>query len=247
MKQRKNQEEKRSVELPSKEKFPRTQHLFDVGGSVSRDDLLLTERDAQEWLARPLVLEEKVDGANLGISLSSDQSQLLFQNRSHYVTSASHVQFKQLDSWVRDHTHELWQILLAEPVIIFGEWLYAKHSIHYTRLPDLFLVFDIFDKLHDRFLSREERDKRLESTTIKSVPLLGKDIFSKEQLLQLLEHQSSFYDGPLEGIYIRREEDGYLTLRSKIVRPSFLQSEDMETHWSKHNLVKNIIDYNYFS
>jgi hypothetical protein len=33
----------------------------------------------------------------------------------------------------------------AKPKVVRGR-LYARHSIHYTNLPDLFLAFDIYDK-----------------------------------------------------------------------------------------------------
>ena len=56
-------------------KFPRTHHLVNTGGSaVSRDDLVLNVEEFKFWIGsgRVLRLEEKVDGANLGISLSAD-------------------------------------------------------------------------------------------------------------------------------------------------------------------------------
>ena len=64
-------------------KFPRTEHIFDAGGSaIARDDLLLDPKDAQARFLSGQILsvEEKVDGANLGISLAPDYS-VRFQNR----------------------------------------------------------------------------------------------------------------------------------------------------------------------
>jgi hypothetical protein len=87
-------------------KFPRTHHLFDTGGSaVSSDDLVLATGDELgTWFgpdARELVVQEKIDGANLGISLTADY-QVLCQNRSHYVNSSSH---SQVGSFVRPLPH----------------------------------------------------------------------------------------------------------------------------------------------
>lgn len=72
-------------------KFPRTRHMLDLGG-VSRDDLLMDAREVDAFLAAArdaggLVAEEKIDGANLGISMDPTTYQLRFQNRSHLVTS----------------------------------------------------------------------------------------------------------------------------------------------------------------
>ena len=64
-------------------KFPRTEHIFDAGGSaIARDDLLIDPKDAHARFlsGQALTVEEKVDGANLGISLAPDYS-VRFQNR----------------------------------------------------------------------------------------------------------------------------------------------------------------------
>jgi len=59
----------------------------------------------------------------------------------------------------------------------------------------------------------------------------------------MLQTPSHFYDGPVEGIYLRLEnENEQEPERAKIVRPDFLQSDSFDVHWSKNELVKNIVD-----
>ena len=84
-------------------------------------------------------------GANLGISLAADWT-FRCQNRSHYVNHATHAQFKALDTWLATHRDDLFAVL-QEPgrFILFGEWMYARHSIHYTALPSYYIAFDIYD------------------------------------------------------------------------------------------------------
>lgn len=76
-------------------KFPRTRHLVNTGGSsVTRDDLVMDAGELASFVGpngRVLTIEEKLDGANLGISLDTNY-QVLCQNRSHYV-SAGCVRF----------------------------------------------------------------------------------------------------------------------------------------------------------
>ena len=177
-------------------KFPRTRHLFDAGGSgVSRDDLLMDSGEENAFYStvrttskkgksgggsgaskRPgagngngtvVAVEEKVDGANLGISLGDDM-QFLVQNRSHFVNSKTHRQFAPLDRWLSEHSPGLFQVLGEDPgnYVLFGEWLYAKHSIHYTRLPGYFMAFDVFDCKAGKFFSWRERNRRLEGSGI---------------------------------------------------------------------------------
>lgn len=169
-------------------KFPRTKHLFDAGGSgVSREDLLMDKGEESLFYSgavasggggktgkgrsaagRRVVVEEKVDGANLGISIGSDL-RLQVQNRSHFVTSSTHKQFSPLDTWLEAHSSALFEVMEPERHVLFGEWLYAKHSIHYTRLPDYFLAFDLYDRRTGMFCSSVERDRLLKDTGISTV------------------------------------------------------------------------------
>ena len=163
-------------------KFPRTRHLFDAGGSgVSRDDLLMDPgeesafysgqsagsrgRGRRPGTGRLVCIEEKVDGANLGISVG-DNMQLRVQNRSHFVNSTTHTQFSTLDTWLEENSAALYDLLQMRNLVLFGEWLYAKHSIHYTQLPGHFMAFDLYDTVAGKFLSWRERNKRLEGTGI---------------------------------------------------------------------------------
>ena len=162
-------------------KFPRTKHLFDAGGQgVSRDDLIMDAGEEALFYARrgaqqpsTVIIEEKVDGANLGISIGFDMK-LNVQNRSHYVNSKTHRQFSCLDRWLEEHSAALYEVLEPGRHVLFGEWLYAKHSIFYTELPGYFMAFDIYDKQEERFYSQKTRNEKLESTGIPVVREIAK-------------------------------------------------------------------------
>lgn len=71
------------------------------------------------------------------------------------------------------------------------------------------------------------------------------------QLLKWLDTQSAFYDGPVEGVYLRIDGDTpgqassphvYNVYRGKLVRPDFLQG--IEEQWTRQQLTKNIVTYN---
>ena len=61
------------------------------------------------------------------------------------MTAASHPQFATLNTWIAAHKTELCRVLEPRRHILFGEWLRARHSVFYNRLPDYFLAFDIYD------------------------------------------------------------------------------------------------------
>lgn len=227
-------------------KFPRTHHIFDAGGSgVSRDDLVLDDNEINEYLNCDLTLEEKVDGANLGISIDKDYK-ILFQNRSHYVTYNTSSQFKGLQQWQEMNEGDLFCILEPNRHILYGEWCYAKHSIEYTELPGYFLAFDIFDKKENKFYSRDKFHEEMSKTSIPTVPKIDTVKFSnklemKDKLLKYLDTSSRFREGFVEGVYIRKDNGQWLERRCKLVRPDFVQGID--EHWTKKEMIKNRIKY----
>ena len=65
-------------------RFPHTPHLAWLGAGVPRDDKVLSPEEANKILAGSIVVEEKLDGANLGLSIGPD-GQLRAQNRGQYL------------------------------------------------------------------------------------------------------------------------------------------------------------------
>jgi hypothetical protein len=57
-----------------------------------------------------------------------------------------------------------------------------------------------------RFLSRRSRDQLLEGTGIHTVPLLKNGKLSRADYEELLNSQSAFHDGVVEGVYVRIDE-----------------------------------------
>ena len=158
-------------------KFKRTKHIFDAGGNgVTRDDLVMTKKEADSFLKNStFVIEEKVDGANIGLS-TDENFTIRAQNRSHFVNSSTHKQFSTLDTWIGEHSEDLYKILSPlGKFILFGEWLFAKHSIHYTKLPSLFLAFDIFDVEKKEYLDVGSRNAILNKTRIQTVPTIAQE------------------------------------------------------------------------
>jgi len=65
-------------------KFPTTPHLAAPDGVDLRGDKVLPGPERDDFLANDLVIEEKVDGANLGISFDSEGN-IRAQNRGSYL------------------------------------------------------------------------------------------------------------------------------------------------------------------
>jgi protein-tyrosine phosphatase/predicted kinase len=223
-------------------KFPRTRHLYSLG-SAERNDLLMTQSEQNEFLNKEIYVEEKIDGANLGISIDIDTMEIKYQNRSHYVTYNTQPQFIKLVQWQNEYGNQLYDILIPGQHILFGEWMYMKHSMSYDKLPNYFVVFDLYDKKIGKFYTRTQITKILSNTNIPLVPLIyhGK-IKNKNQILTLLKSRSQYCDQQIEGLYfkISDNDDKYIINRSKVVRSDFIiDNSKFWTHNSKPNKLIN--------
>lgn len=215
-------------------KFPTTPHLITLGGVDIRDDKVMSDVEREAFLQHDLVVEEKVDGSNIGISFNVEGN-LKVQNRGDYLQLPASGQWKKLEEWLHLRAERLFDHLIDQ-YILFGEWCYAKHSVFYNRLPDWFLGFDIYDKFIGRFLSTMRRDRFLESLNIARVPAIAHGHFRLADLKDLLS-QSKLGGQPAEGLYLRFDQDEWLEQRAKLVRPQFIQT--MEEHWSRYSITPN--------
>jgi atypical dual specificity phosphatase len=238
-------------------KFPRTAHLLNLG-AATEDDIIQPTSFAFSMSrltpASQIVITEKIDGANLGIALDSS-GRILIQNRAHWVNSKTHFQFRKLDIWVENNREALARILGADSsfpgrYILFGEWMVCVHSIKYTRLPDRFLAFDLYDRSRKVFASREVLEARLEGSDIATVPTVmrikgrpedgaGPIMPSDEELMAMVQQPSRFYDGRVEGVYVKVEKDGIVVGRGKVVRADFIAGNE---HWTHGQLELNEFD-----
>lgn len=247
-------------------KYPRTRHV--EGSRKQAGDEDLNSVKFSEIRGKYLVLEEKIDGANCGISFGKD-GRLYLQSRGHFLSGGyGERQFDMLKVWAECFREELWQVL-GDRYVMYGEWMFAKHTVFYDRLPHYFMEFDIFDKEEQQFFSTAKRREILAQTPfIKSVPvleagryerlsditrLIGHSNFISEDPAESLREQCEKYgvdtertrgqtdlEGIMEGIYIKVEEGDYTVDRLKYVRHSFLNAIlDSESHWMNRPLVAN--------
>jgi len=220
-------------------RFPHTPHLAWMGGGIPRDDKVLSAVEADALLAGQVVVEEKLDGANLGFSVSPD-GVLRAQNRGHYLDAPHAGQFARLGQWLAPREEALFDAL-GEHLVAFGEWCAARHSLAYAALPDWWLLFDVYDRRAGRFWSTERRDRWAGGLGLITVPSLLPCRYSLQELRQLvINGRSAFRDGPLEGVVIRCEDDSWLQSRAKLVRADFTQQ--IAEHWRHRSLQWNRLD-----
>lgn len=229
-------------------KYPRTPHLF--GSKGTDDDRHMGAKDSAAFIADPsLIVEEKLDGTNVGIHFTVG-GRMVLQCRGHEITEGMHPQYDLFKQWTAVKRPVL-EAMLADRFILFGEWLYARHSVFYRALPHYFFEFDIYDKMDGGFLSLERRLAMLEGTAICTVPVVHQGRAKQEQLLALIGESAygAEFDNPLtgakdyrmEGVYLRTEKAGRVTGRAKMVRPEFVERVKQSEHWQHQQMVPNIL------
>jgi RNA ligase len=227
-------------------KYPRTPHLF--GSKGTDDDKHLGPDESKEFIAdSSLIVEEKLDGTNVGIHFTPS-GRMVLQCRGHEITEGMHPQYDLFKQWTAVKRPVL-KAILSSRFIMYGEWLYAKHSVHYHELPHYFFEFDISDKDTGRFLSLKKRLAMLGSRGLMTVPVLHRGRAGLEHLRSLIKpsvFKSSFEnpitgktDNLMEGLYCRTEAEGSVSGRAKMVRSEFVEKLKQSEHWQHQALVPN--------
>lgn len=230
------------------QKYPRTPHL--IGSRGTDDDKRLGVRESLDFLADPsLIVEEKLDGTNVGVHFNS-AGRMVLQCRGHEITSGMHAQYDLFKQWTMGKRAAL-EALLADRLLLFGEWLYARHSVHYRRLPHYFFEFDIYDKERRMFLDLAARIELLEGTGIITVPVVHQGPATVERLHELVgpsRFDSEFEDpisgrtdNRMEGLYLRTEAKGQVTGRAKFVRAEFVEKVKQSQHWQRQAITPNLL------
>jgi len=232
-------------------KFPRTPHLCWLGKETPRDDKVLSKHDAESFLSSPLIIiQEKVDGANIGISFDEDGN-VWTQSRGDYfgpcIFRKSPPQFGPLWEWIEERRERLWDVLGSD-YILFGEWCFVEHSIHYNGLPDWFLAYDLYHRGLHQFEAPDLALVHCHQAGVKMVPDIG--LLTGGGILDVLlpyvsgcsvsvSNRSRITDRPMEGLYLRTidRSEQLLVSRTKLVNPAFTLAID--EHWTKRPLIRN--------
>ncbi len=234
-------------------KYPKTPRL----NAISPD---------KSWNHLTTVVEEKVDGACVGIHFENEK--LILQTRRSIITGKlEEIQFNPLITWASENADELYKII-GEQYVVFGEWCYAVNRLFYDDLPSYFIEFDVLDKTTNQFLSTSRRKAILSGRPINSVVIIHSTKYGKinnfyqyignsnyktdkwrEKFNVLMnsglrDHYSeNEIDNTqlMEGVYIKLENDDYVLERIKIPRPEFEKVKSDDQKWLKRPIFPNQI------
>lgn len=204
----------------SPEKYPRTYHFPFSEGAVNDDKI------CQHWapiLSQELVITEKLDGENTCIKSTG-----VFA-RSHGAVNRNPWAKPIWDIWSRIGTS-------LGNFHVFGENLYAIHSIEYERLPAWFFVFAMREG--ERWLSWDEVTEWATILELPLVPVLFRGHLTEKELVSTIitqQQTGSAFGGTSEGVVCRTAvafDDALFSQNVlKFVRKNHVQTDE---HWTKN-------------
>jgi len=233
-------------------KFPKTPRLT----AVMREDL-------SAWRSHRATVEEKVDGANVGVWFEGGELRL--QSRGHVLRGGAwERQFTLFHGWAAQRLDEMRESL-GERFVLYGEWCFAKNKAYYDALPDWLLGYDVLDRQAARFLGVEARDELLTRCHVRVVPRLWQGTFGKapafgsligpSRLKTVKWREALAAEGAkagvrdpmdetdnsdaMEGVYVRIEDAEGILGRMKVHRAGF--EKVRSDHWRERPIIRNTL------
>lgn len=226
-------------------KMPSMKHL-PWSQEEARQQKWLSESEAEEMfkpdkeeIMNHIIITEKMDGANA--CLTGDK-----------VYARSHSGEPHREEWdylKKRHREELMH-KIPDSMAIFGEYLYAKHSIKYKDLPAYFLVFGIYYKPDNAWMPWHEVRAISKEIGLPTVPVIANlRLTSHESFLDIgnefqtyqdslpdrMPKGESHYGDTREGYVVRNAKSFHINNldknMAKCVRKNHVQTEEL--HWRK--------------
>ena len=209
----------------------------------ARQQKWLDESDAREMFeGREIVIMEKMDGANACMT-----------KENVYARSHSGEPHREEWDYLKKFHSEKYMHKIPENMAIFGEYLYARHSIKYEELPNYFLAFGVYHEPSGRWLSWQKTKKVANLVGVPTAPVIEKTIIGekdewpKHSIVNEYPHiegrkpeGTSEFGDTREGYVIRNADsfklDKLTENMAKCVREDHVQTEEL--HWRKGNSIE---------
>lgn len=238
-----------------RKKYPKTSYLpwsDSLPETGSSEDRILSSDETDALLNGRIVFTEKMDGENVTVYADG-----------WHTRSLDSV--KRLDQDLMSSIASRFMYALPTHYRVHGEYLYAKHSIHYNRLESYFQVFAISDILSGMVLSWEKTVDLVDSihfgtgAPICTVPVLSMpDVVDKTKSSWIIKLAASItalndlikitningYEFDKKEGYVIRNADEFPFSElsknvAKFVRANHVKTDD---HWRNQPLVQNQLE-----
>ncbi len=187
-------------------RYPRTHHL--PWSNPTKDDRISESLSAFE--GQEVVVTVKMDGENTTLYRDYIHARSL-----DFLTGAGRSMVKSLHARIAHEIPEGWRLC--------GENLYAQHSIHYTGLPDYFLLFSVWNDRNE-CLAWDETEEWAALLGLKTVPVLYQGRWNEKLVRDVYqpEHDGSPMEGYVVRVARRFSYGEFRRVIGKYVKPNFV-------------------------
>lgn len=199
----------------------------------------LSKAETKKLLSCKVVVEEKIDGSQCGVAFKGGKPIFYTKNR-HLWGDDKTPSFNGAWKWIWENYEKIEKI--PKGLRICGEWVKVQHHIHYDKLPDWFVAFDVLNERTGKLLNFEQKIKVIEDCDFAMIPLLEVGVFSIDDLYLIADDQSNYakHNWPKqtkrEGIVVKNYK---LQLNGKLVMQEFLDEIiDEKIHWNSYSTQK---------
>jgi len=199
--------------------YPRIPHL--MPGRGGPDDLGLLPHEVAALLRRPLIVEEKLDGANVVIWEDGGRVECTLRSGPGALDRAG--QLGPLRAWLGGRVEEV-RALLADHAALYGEWLLLTHTVPYDALPAYLVGLDILQE-DGSPVPIDDRNRVLATSGVPKPPELFRGVPETLATIESLLRRSVFGAAPMEGVVVRAL-DGQEPRMAKLIRPGFQVLDD---------------------
>lgn len=205
--------------------------------NCDRDDLVATEEAASAIFRTHdiCVVEEKIDGSQVGLALPEGGVPFV-RNKNHVLNKGygrkrtnAKMQYAPLWNWVTEHAgcFDFLEGYFGETVGVYGEWIYAEHTLRYDLAPADFVAYQIYSPGLSDFVDPYEARAALGEAGFVLPPLLGVRVSSYEDLVALANQPSPWSSRDVrEGVVVKYGDGERLLGQFKMRRASFRPRED---------------------
>lgn len=202
--------------------YPRIPHL--VAGRGSTDDVVLPGPEVAALLGGPVLVEEKVDGANVVLWLDGGRVEVALRAGPGAMDRAG--QLGPLRAWAGEYDEELRRVLDGDAGrALYAEWLLLTHSSVYDRLPSYLVALDLWRPAAG-FLTAADRDAVCAAAGLSTPPPVWTGVAGSVGTIEGLLGPSAWGPGPAEGLVVRSLAEP--ARRAKLVPAGFTRLSDDE-------------------
>lgn len=216
-------------------KYPSTSYLSFSENIIAKRVTSNPIADNNNFVGFPIVITMKMDGSNVVMT-------------DHHVAArngydARHKSFDYIKA-----IHASIKHLIPENIQVFGEWLYAKHSIHYSEdvpLKSYLQIFGVYDNQKRLFLgwgSVESYAKLLGYPTTPYIDIMtfsDKYVFAATVTQIAKENISQGNEGVVVRSVYPFHYSQFETYLAKYVRPNHVQTNK---HWQNQRITRNVLE-----